>query len=96
MSQLAKQRYDRAAMRRHRKRTTPSDRTVAENAKILLAWERGLLSEGQASKALQVDRVGARIMLVEFAAEGVDIGLELWRHFRKNGSNNVRFTGGDK
>jgi len=54
-----KRRSDRLAQQKHR-RGKASYVTEIENLQIMLAWEAGELSEGQAAKALQVERVALR------------------------------------
>lgn len=56
-----KRRQDRLAQQRHRGNKR-SYVTEVENLKIILAWEAELLSEGQAAKAIGVDRVTLRDM----------------------------------
>ncbi len=66
---MEKRRYDRIAQLRHRNGKR-SYVTEIENLKILLAWEHGDLTEGQAAKALQVDRMDARQMIWDAIEEG--------------------------
>lgn len=54
-----KRRSDRLAQQKHRKGKA-SYVTEIENLQIILAWEAGELSEGQAAKALRVERVALR------------------------------------
>jgi hypothetical protein len=53
-----KQRAARIAQAKHRGST--SHKTDLENALIVLAWEAELLSEGQCSRMLDMDRVSLR------------------------------------
>lgn len=69
MSAMNKRRIDRLAQQRHRG-SRRSYVTEIENLKILLAWEAGELSEGQAMKAIGVDRVTARGMKCDAIREG--------------------------
>lgn len=66
---MDKRRYDRLAKQRERG-SSRSYVTEIEDLKILLAWEAGELSEGQAMKALGVDRVSARVKKQEAIKEG--------------------------
>jgi hypothetical protein len=54
-----KRRSDRLPQKKHRG-SKNSYVTDIENLQIMLAWEAGELSEGQAAKALQVERVALR------------------------------------
>lgn len=69
---LKKQRQDRIAQAKHRS-TGVSHKTVAENNALLLAWEAAVLSEGQVSKALGVDRLEIRRMRAEAIQAGVNL-----------------------
>lgn len=60
-----------------RKRGSVSWKTEYENALILLAWETGELSEGQAATALDVDRVEARRMLAVAKNKGAQLAIIL-------------------
>jgi predicted ArsR family transcriptional regulator len=66
---MNKQRSDRLAQVRHRN-SKRSYVTEIENLKICLAWACGELSEGQASKALGLDRVSARGHLAQLVEDG--------------------------
>lgn len=57
--------------------TRQSFATLYENALIVLAWERAELSEGQAAKALGLDRLSARILRDDLVLAGIRIGSEL-------------------
>ena len=72
-----KTRYNRIAQRKHRGSKT-SPKTDLENAYILLAWLNADLSEGQASKALQVDRVTLREMRDVALAKGLCLFEKLY------------------
>ena len=74
---IVKQRKDRSYQVKHRG-SRRSYRTEAEDALILLAWEAGELSEGQASKALWVDRVTARDRKIAAIERGRVLGKTLW------------------
>lgn len=78
MGDLAKQRADRLAQQRHRN-SKASPVTEKENALILLAWEAGELTEGQAMEALGVDRIGARLK----REAGIGAGVALCAALRK-------------
>ena len=54
-----------------------SFKTELENAQILLAWDAGDLSEGQAAKALDVDRLTARVMRDDMLAAGLALADKL-------------------
>ena len=54
-----------------------SYKTELENAQVLLAWEAAYLSEGQASRMLNVDRVTLRMMRESTIAEGIKLADEL-------------------
>jgi hypothetical protein len=56
---MTKQRSDRLAKQRERG-SKRSYVTEIEDLRIMLAWEAGVLSEGQAAKALGYDRVTLR------------------------------------
>lgn len=67
---MNKKRYNRIAQAKHRG-SKRSYRTELENAQIMLAWLNADLSEGQASKALGVDRLGLREMRDKAIADGM-------------------------
>lgn len=46
---------------------------IADAACILLAWEAGELSEGQAAKLLGLDRVSARARRQDMIKQGADL-----------------------
>ena len=71
-SKARKRRYDRLAKQKERG-SKRSYVTEVENLKILLAWEAELLSEGQAAKALRVDRVTLRDMRFQAIHVGEDL-----------------------
>ena len=79
---IVKQRYNRHAQQKHRG-SRRCYRTEAEDALILLAWEAGELSEGQAAKALGVDRVTARDRRLSAVERGHNIGHALWTAARE-------------
>lgn len=56
-----------------------ADRSVSLRLSLLAdqAWQRGLLSEGQLSRLLQIDRVTVRSMLDDFGESGSDAAPEL-------------------
>ncbi len=56
-----KQRQARIAQNKHRG-SKRSYKTELETAQILLAWESEQLSEGQVSRALDLDRVTVRML----------------------------------
>mgnify|MGYP003344296207 CR=1 FL=1 len=57
---VRKNRLDR--MSQAKIRGSHSYKTEMENLQILLAWEAAELSEGQAAKALDMDRVSLRML----------------------------------
>jgi len=65
-----KRRLDRAYQRNHRG-SKRSYVTEIENLRVLLAWEAGELSEGQAAKRLGLDRIDLRDMRIKVIAETV-------------------------
>jgi hypothetical protein len=69
-------RMNRSYQAKHRKskRSYLSD---YEDAVIVLAWERGDLSEGQASKALGLDRLSARIRRDDLVSAGLAMAATL-------------------
>jgi hypothetical protein len=67
---MDKRRYNRLAAAKSRK-SKRSYKTELENAQILLAWLNADLSEGQASKALNIDRIALREMRDTAIAEGL-------------------------
>lgn len=79
---LEQQRYNRAAQCKHRG-SRQSYRTQHEDALIILAWQAGRLSEGQAMRALATDRIGAREERDAAIDRGTEIGLELWNAARR-------------
>ena len=72
MPDLRKQRYNRLHQSKHRG-SARSYKTELENMMVLLAWLNADLSEGQASKALGVDRISLRIMRDGAIAQGLQI-----------------------
>ena len=48
-----------------------SHKTKAENLGLLLLWEAEVLSEGQAARALDIDRVTLRLMREQAIAEAM-------------------------
>lgn len=64
-----KRRLDRLAQQKHRG-SRRSYVTEIENLQVLLAWEAGRLSEGQAARALDVDRVTLRGMKIDAVSAG--------------------------
>lgn len=75
-SSPAKRRRDRLSQQRHRG-GKHSPLTQAENASILLALEAGELTEGQAAKALGVDRVSCRLLREEAIGRGIALAAAL-------------------
>ena len=69
-----KRRYDRLAKQKERG-SKRSYVTEIENLKIILAWEAGELSEGQAARAIQVDRVTLRDMRIEAINSGEGLAV---------------------
>jgi gamma-glutamyl phosphate reductase len=67
---MDKRRYNRLAQAKHRK-SKRSYKTELENAQIMLAWLNADLSEGQAAKALGMDRLSLRIARDDAIAEGI-------------------------
>lgn len=65
-----KQRRDREAQQRHRG-SKRSYVTEIENLQVLIARVAGELSEGQAARALGVDRVTERVMELDAVKVGV-------------------------
>lgn len=76
LSEILQKRTERLYQRRHRggKRSASDE---SENAAIMLAWEAGEITEGQAAKALGVDRVSAREMKLKAVALGRALAQEL-------------------
>lgn len=70
------QRKHRAYQAKHRGSGT-SSKTALENTQMLMAWEAGLLSEGQVSAALSLDRVAVRIMKDDAINAGVRLAALL-------------------
>lgn len=58
------QREARIAQAKHRG-TRESAKTVLENTLLMLAWEAEVLSEGQVSRLLRLDRVSVREMRLD-------------------------------
>lgn len=50
----------------------PFEQLTIEDLQVLLAWEAGELSEGQAAKTLGLDRVAARDLRLGQIQAGVD------------------------
>lgn len=69
---LKQQRQAREAQARSRGDKV-SHKTAAENALLLFAWEAGDLSEGQLSRALDIDRVSLRKMRDEARDQALKI-----------------------
>jgi hypothetical protein len=69
MNTLLKRRQQRADQRKSRGDKS-SGRDGLEDSAILLAWEVGELTEGQAARALRVDRVALREMKLRLVAVG--------------------------
>lgn len=78
MANQALQRYMRLAQAKHRG-SRQSYKTQLENCQILLAWERGDLSEGQASKALGLNRIESRTLLAKQSEAGANLAELLLR-----------------
>lgn len=68
-SKQAKRRLDRLSQQKHRQGKR-SYLTEFENLAVLLAWESGALSEGQAASTLGMDRLTLR----EFRITSIDLG----------------------
>lgn len=64
-----KRRADRLAQQKHRG-SRRSYVTEVENLQVLLAWEARALSEGQAARAIGVDRVTLRGMKLDAVKAG--------------------------
>ena len=64
--------------REARKRQKLSLKTELENAQIMLAWECGLLSEGQVCAALGLGQIEARTLRDSTMTAGQEIGSALW------------------
>jgi len=60
----AQRRAARLAQAKHRG-TKASHKTMFENALLMLAWEAEVLSEGQLSRILDIDRVSIRQMRLD-------------------------------
>ncbi len=73
---LLKRRKERLYQRRHRG-DKESARDLYENACIVAAWEAGEVSEGQAMRALGIDRVSARELKLCMIALGRAIACEM-------------------
>jgi hypothetical protein len=73
-----KRRLDRLSQQKHRD-SKRSYVTEIENLQIILAWEAGELSEGQAAKALEVDRVTARDMRLRAIQAGARLITQVGR-----------------
>jgi hypothetical protein len=83
----------RRAMRRYQARHRGSAQSYVtryEDAVIVLAWVEGLLSEGQAAKALGLDRLDARARRDWLIADGAVIGAELWQATKTKASAGER------
>jgi predicted ArsR family transcriptional regulator len=79
-----KARADRASQRKKRgSKTSPV--TDLEDALVVLAWEAGELTEGQAAAALGVDRLGARLRREALLARGITLAYELKKGRAKGG-----------
>ena len=59
-------------------RRTGRENTGRRVLPVLLAWEAGQLSEGQAAVLLGLDRVGVRSLRLEY----LDRASSLWGHLR--------------
>lgn len=76
MTAAQKARADRQYQRKHRAgKSSPT--TDLEDALIVLAWEAGELTEGQAAAALGTDLLGARIRREALLGRGIQIAYEL-------------------
>lgn len=67
---MRKQRQDRLSQAKGRQ-SRRSYVTEIENLQILIAWAVGELSEGQAARALKMDRVLARVASLSAVQAGV-------------------------
>ena len=76
MTAIQRTRYNRLAKAKQRG-SKKSYVTQFEDAKIILAWEAENLTEGQAAKALQMDRVSMRILREELINAGGSLAREL-------------------
>ena len=74
---MNKTRYNRLAQAKARG-SKRSIKTELENAHIMLAWLNADLSEGQASKALGIDRISLRVMRDEAIANGMKVFESLY------------------
>jgi hypothetical protein len=84
MTGRLKSRSDRLYQQKHRgSKTSPV--TDLEDALVVLAWEAGELSEGQAAAALGVDRLGARLRREALLARGITLAYELKKGRAKGG-----------
>lgn len=77
MNEAQKRRSDRLAKQRLRN-SERSYVTEVEDLQIMLAWESGQLSEGQAMKALGTSRIDARRMKQQATAKGCELGESLF------------------
>lgn len=76
VSKIIQRRTERLYQRRHRgDKHSASDE--AENAAIVVAWEAGEVTEGQAARALGLDRVSARELKLKTIALGRALTHEL-------------------
>ena len=73
---MIKQRKQRMYQAKHRA-SKRSYKSELENVLLLLAWEASLLSEGQVSKMLDIDRVSLRMLREGSIARGMEIAQEL-------------------
>lgn len=72
MTPEAKRRSDRLSQQKHRG-SRRSYVTEIENLQVLLAWEFGELSEGQAARATKMDRVSLRQLRLKNIQAGIDL-----------------------
>jgi len=89
---IVTQRYNRRAVRKHRG-SRRSYLTEAEDALIILAWQAGELSEGQAARALGLDRVTARDRRIAAIERGQEIGHALWTAGREKHNKEISSEG---
>lgn len=72
----ANQRAARIAQAKHRG-TKASHKTAMENALMILAWEAVILSEGQVSRMLGLDRVSVRELRLKMLDEATALAKSL-------------------
>lgn len=68
----AKRRYNRLAQQKHRG-GKQSFVTQIENLKILLVWQSGEISEGQAAKILGMKRIEARELMYSAIIDAITL-----------------------